>query len=146
ANVDNIHGQINPGSSVGILTIDGNFEQQTGGVINIELAGTSLSEHDLLVVTGTATIAGTLIVTAIDGHTPTNGLTYQIFEWVGGTSGSFDDIQLPALTVGLEWSTNLLYSDGELHVIPEPFLFMIYYLTFMIYYRRKFIPGHTCPE
>ncbi len=143
AAVDNINGQINPGSSVGILTIDGNLSQQTGGTINIELAGTTLNEHDLLVVTGTTTIAGTLIVTAIDGHTPTNGLTYQIFEWVGGTSGSFDDVQLPALTVGLEWSTNQLYTTGILHVIPEPGILWIFgLLELWIIGRRKLIPRH----
>ncbi len=143
ANIGNIYGQINPGSSVGLLTIDGTFEQQTGGVINIELAGTALSEHDRLVVTGASTLDGTLIVTAIDGHTPTNGLTYQIFDWVGGTSGSFDDIQLPALTVGLEWSTNQLYTTGTLHVIPEPgILWIVGLLELWIIGRRKLIPMH----
>ena len=137
AAVDNVYGQINPGSSVGLLTIDGNLSQQTGGVINIELAGTLLSEHDRLVVTGASTLVGTLIVSAIDGHIPTNGAEYQIFSWVGGTSGSFDEIQLPALTVGLEWSTNLLYSDGELHVIPEPCFYLLFIIYQLLFINRK---------
>ncbi len=64
-------------------------------------------------------------VTAISGHSPTNGDSYQIFSWVGGTAGTFNDVNLPALSTGLEWSTNLLYSAGELHVIPEPFYLLI---------------------
>ena len=119
ATVDNVYGEINPGSSIGILTIDGNFSQQSGGTINLELAGTLLNQHDRLVVTGSSSLAGSLNVT-LDSHTPSNGFAYQVFDWVGGTAGTFDNIQLPALTGGLEWSTNVLYTTGTLHVIPEP--------------------------
>ena len=33
-------------------------------------------------------------VTAISGHSPTNGDSYQIFSWVGGTAGTFNDVNL----------------------------------------------------
>ncbi|RLD09311.1 MAG: hypothetical protein DRI44_08800, partial [Chlamydiae bacterium] len=137
-NVENTYGQINPGSSAGILTIDGNFEQKTDGEINIELGGTVLSDYDRLVVTGVSTLAGTLNVTAISGYTPVNGDTYQIFSWGGGTAGTFDDVNLPALSTGLEWSTNLLYSAGELHVIPEPCFYLSFIIYCALYFRLSF--------
>jgi len=137
ANIDNTYGDINPGSSVGIITIDGNFEQKSDGTINLELAGTLLNEHDRLVITGLSTLAGSLNVT-LDSHTPSNGFAYQVFDWVGGTSGTFDNIQLPALTAGLEWSTNVLYTTGTLHVIPEPGILWIIGLLELWIIGKKF--------
>jgi len=125
ANVNNVYGEINPGSSAGTMVIDGNFSQQSGGSINLELAGKLISEHDRLVVTGLSTFAGTLNVTTIDGHTPSNDNVYQVFNYGSGTAGMFDTVNLPSLLPALEWSTNMLYIDGTLHVIPEPTIFFI---------------------
>ena len=137
ANVDNVYGEINPGSSTGTMVIDGNFSQQSSGTINLELAGKLISEHDRLVVTGLSTFAGTLNVTTIDGHTPSNDNVYQVFNYGGGTAGMFDTVNLPSLLPALEWSTNMLYIDGTLHVIPEPSEFLIFNFIFFIL-RIKF--------
>ena len=72
-----------PGSSSGVLTVDGNYTQGGGGTLAMELEGTAgpgEGGHDQLAVTGTASINGTLSVTPIGSYAdPT----------VRGTSDSF---------------------------------------------------------
>jgi T5SS/PEP-CTERM-associated repeat protein len=56
-------GRVAPGSSPGILTIDGNYTQQAQGELEIEVGGTTPGvQHDKLVVTGAASLAGRLNV------------------------------------------------------------------------------------
>jgi len=119
ASVDNVYGRICPGTSIGMLTIDGVLAQEVGGTLHMELGGPALTQYDRLIVTGASTLAGTLLVT-LASYTPTNGAVFDLFDWVGGTLGAFDTAELPALDSGLHWSTNTLYTTGELRVIPEP--------------------------
>ena len=68
---------MNPGAvgSAGILTINGNYTQSTAASLNIEVGGTGAgSGYDWLAVSGTATLAGTLNVSLINGFT-LNGAT-----------------------------------------------------------------------
>lgn len=53
-NVNNKGGTIKPGNSPGIFAIDGNYTQESSGILEIEIAGTN--NLDLLDVTGTATL------------------------------------------------------------------------------------------
>src|SRR5207244_1167373 len=67
-------GQVNPGSSAGILTITGNYTQTAAGTLNIELGGTTPgTQFDRLAVSGAASLNGTLNVTRINGFTVTAG-------------------------------------------------------------------------
>jgi len=60
-------GTVSPGHSPGTLTIAGDYTQTTSGTLLIEVAGLGATEHDLLVVNGTATLAGTLKVIRLNG-------------------------------------------------------------------------------
>src|SRR5439155_15389763 len=60
-------GIVSPGNSPGTLTIGGSYTQTAGGTLRIEVAGLGMSEHDLLVVKGTASLAGTLQVIRLSG-------------------------------------------------------------------------------
>ncbi|MCH2130691.1 MAG: hypothetical protein MK179_16225, partial [Pirellulaceae bacterium] len=61
-NVDNLGGTVAPGNSPGVLTVNGNYTQGSGGTLEIEVTGTSPGEsgHDQLSVTGAASLDGTL--------------------------------------------------------------------------------------
>ncbi|MBD3163543.1 MAG: hypothetical protein GF346_13655 [Candidatus Eisenbacteria bacterium] len=59
-------GAVAPGASVGLLTIDGDYEQLEDGLLRVELGGTAPEESDRLVVTGAATLAGRLEVQIAD--------------------------------------------------------------------------------
>ena len=83
------------------------------------LAGTTPgSGYDQLDISSMAMLNGTLDVTALNGFSPSAGESFQIF--AGPTSGSFAQINLPALSNGQSWNTNNLYATGEISVVPEP--------------------------
>src|SRR5262249_53494431 len=65
-------GQVNPGSSPGVMTVNGNYSQAAAGALNIEIAGTNAAtpDFDQLVVNGNAALGGALNVTLINGFVP----------------------------------------------------------------------------
>ncbi len=98
-------GTVSPGSSPGIITVDGIYTQEAGGVLEIELGGdVARTGYDQLQVTGVATLAGTLDVSLYDGFVPSNGDQFLILD-AASLSGTFTTINLPTLTNGLVWET-----------------------------------------
>jgi len=70
---------VSPGVSPGLLTIAGHYTQTTNGSLLIELAGTSPGAgYDRLAVTGTANLAGTLVVTLTNNFTPAPNALFSI--------------------------------------------------------------------
>ena len=68
-------GTVSPGAAKdgarGILTIDGTYTQAARGTVKLDVSGTKPGTgHDQFIVTGTATLAGTLEVASVTGHTP----------------------------------------------------------------------------
>ena len=86
----NTSATVAPGNSPGTLSVGGNFSQGAGGTLAIELAGTASGEFDVLAVTGTASLGGTLEITEL--YTPGGGDTWTILTAGGGITGSFDTI------------------------------------------------------
>lgn len=90
-------GILSPGFSPGILNITGNFANT--GSYNVEIGGTAgagvnPNGHDQLLISGTATLGGTLNVTLTNGFTPAPGDTFLIID--GATSsGDFSTVNLP---------------------------------------------------
>ncbi|HVS35748.1 MAG TPA: PKD domain-containing protein, partial [Gemmataceae bacterium] len=73
-----------------VLSINGNYTQTSNGVLNIEIGGTNPAtpDFDQLLVSGTATLNGTLNVSLINGFTPTVGESFEILTF-GLRSGDF---------------------------------------------------------
>ena len=83
-NVHNSGGTIAPGSSPGQLTITGNYTQQAGATLEIEIGGTTQGEeYDLLEVLGDAWLAGTLAVSLINGFVPDSSDTFTVLTVAG---------------------------------------------------------------
>jgi RHS repeat-associated protein len=96
ANVTN-GGQVSPGSSPGLLTINGNYVQTSAGILNAEVGGSRPGvDYDQLAITGTATLGGTLNVTLINGFGPTPMQVFQIVTFAS-SSGSFATVNIPAI-------------------------------------------------
>ena len=73
-------GQILPAGSgaAGVLSITGNYTQSAAGSLKIEIGGTtSGTEFDVLAVTGTATLAGSLNVTSLNSYIPAAFTTFR---------------------------------------------------------------------
>ncbi len=83
-------GDVSPGLSVGMLTVDGDYTQDSSGTLLIELGGTAPgSEHDVLEVTGAASLDGELNV-VLDGYTPAAGDSFAVMTYASRT-GEFAD-------------------------------------------------------
>jgi hypothetical protein len=85
ANVTNA-ATVEPGDPFGTLTIEGNYTQTATGVLRIQIGGPKL--YGQLVVTGTATLGGTLDVSLLGWYVPAAGTSFQILS-SAQSSGDF---------------------------------------------------------
>ncbi len=114
-NVSNI-GSVDPGasiSSIGTLSIDGNYNQGATGNLRIEMASTA--SVDKLAITGSAALAGTLDIDETIDFLPSAGDNYDILD-AASVTGAFATIDLPTLPAGLMWNASQLYTAGVLSV------------------------------
>ena len=109
-------GQIAPGFSPGVIQIDGEFSQQALGNLSIEIEGLSPgNQHDQLVISGNATLSGTLSIDLVNGFSPQLGDTFQVLA-AANVFNAFDTVELPVLS-GLGWEVNYNASEVLLEVI-----------------------------
>ena len=118
------YGTVAPGNSAGRLTINGNYTPGASafGTIQIELGGTVPgTTYDQLVVTGDATLGGTLQVLLTNSFTPVPGNSFDILDW-GSLDSTFDVVSLPKLSSDMRWVTSQLYTSGVISVaaVPKP--------------------------
>jgi MYXO-CTERM domain-containing protein len=149
------NGQIAPGNSSGVLTIDGHLTHYDGG-LQIELGGDfngggdkSLTEFDWLDVTGNVELAGVLDVYLINSFQLLAGMSFEILK-VGGTlTGEYDGLPNGAL-VGTFSGTDLiinyaggdgndvtLYSPAGGPAVPEPAAMLLALLGLALLPRRR---------
>ena len=114
--VDN-HATVAPGASPGTLTISGDYVQESDGVLNIQLGGTTAgTQYDRLLVSGNVTLGGTLNVTTINSFVPAAGNTFQIL-----TFGDRPNSTTFALIDGVDFGSGAMliptYSATDLQLI-----------------------------
>ena len=83
-------GTVSPGMSAGTLAVDGNYTQDAGATLAIEIVGTTAGTFDALNVGGIATLNGTLNVSLADGFMPHAGDSFQILS-AGSRVGTFSN-------------------------------------------------------
>jgi hypothetical protein len=102
--------------------VNGNFTQTAAGKLQIELGETMAgSSYDQLIVSGAASLGGSLQVALVSPFSPALGDRFDILDW-GTRSGVFSTLQLPSLSGTLGWNTSALYLNGVLSVIDTNFL------------------------
>ena len=75
-----------------MLAIGGTYTQGSGGVLNINIGGsTAGSGYGQLNVTGAAALAGTLNITTVNGFGPTKGQTFSVLNYASET-GDFTTV------------------------------------------------------
>ncbi|MBL8879323.1 MAG: hypothetical protein JNG88_09415 [Phycisphaerales bacterium] len=95
AAVTNAAGTVAPGDNIGMLAITGAYAQGGSATLEIELGGMNAgTEHDQLVVSGTASLAGTLHIRFAGGFTPLAGNQFTILTF-GQRSGAFSNVVGP---------------------------------------------------
>jgi hypothetical protein len=110
--LSNNGGTLAPGNSPGTTNINGNYTQSALGVYAVDIGGLLAgTEHDVLNVSGTATLDGTLNISVIDLgsglFTPHLGDSFDILT-ADLIQGSFSLFTLAALDPGLKWDINYL--------------------------------------
>ena len=83
------NGTVSPGNSPGTINVTGNYTQSSTGTLIIEIA--SGASFDKLIVTGTATLAGTLQVAVASGFNPL-GQSFTFLTAAGGVTGTFGTV------------------------------------------------------
>ena len=117
-------GVVSPGFSPGILTVQGNYTQNGGSALNVEIDGTTAgSQFSMLAVSGTATLGGTLNILRTTGFVPAIAQTFQIVT-AGGVSGIFatvNGLQIngsESFTVTTSATTVVLGVTGPVSLLP----------------------------
>ncbi|MBU2470477.1 MAG: autotransporter domain-containing protein [Proteobacteria bacterium] len=86
-NVTN-NGTVSPGNSIGTLSINGNFTNNAGGVLAVELASGS---GDVLKVSGTATLNGGTLRASLRPAVYVNGTSWNVLK-AGKINGAFGNL------------------------------------------------------
>jgi outer membrane autotransporter protein len=102
-------GVVSPGNSIGTMAVSGNFTQTAGGTYLAEVASAGAS--DRVNVSGTATLGGQVVVTALPGMSFAPSTTYTILNATGGLSGTFASVNelYPFLLSSLSYDANNAY-------------------------------------
>lgn len=142
ANMVTNQGTLAPGHSPGTLTFSSNLTLLNDSLLVLELQGTNAADYDHLVVKGTLTRGGAILVTNL-GWAFAKGDTFDFWD-AAAVNGSFlptNTWVLPALDGGLFWDTSLFESEGILSVaaIPEPSVLtaVVASLGVMLLLRRR---------
>jgi hypothetical protein len=78
----------------GRLTIRGDYTQSAAGALRLEIGGRNAGvDFDQLVVTGQASLGGTLAVALVNGFVPAHGDTFQVLT-AGSLQGTFTTLDL----------------------------------------------------
>lgn len=86
-------GVVGPGASPGTLSVDGDYVQTLGSILDIEIGGSEQGiSFDLLDIAGEATLAGDVEVSLVDGFTPGNGESFVFLAAADGIIGMFDAV------------------------------------------------------
>ena len=94
------NGLLVAGSSLGTLTVAGDFVQGESGQLNIGMGADSFAT---LAVTGEASLGGILNITFLDGYSPAPGSTFDLLA-ASGLSGDFASIVGPG---GWVWTASI---------------------------------------
>jgi len=110
ANVTN-RGTLTPGASPGLLSVQGSYSQTGTGRFIVELGGDSSGvEHDLLAISGAASLGGSVEVRFIDGYAPPAFTAFDILT-ASSVTGQFSTVSV----VGGEGV--VIYGPGKVTVV-----------------------------
>lgn len=106
------NGTIRPGNSPGTLNIQGDYTQTLTGAMEIEIA--SPTSYDRLIVSGNASINGSVRPILLGGYIPALNQTFSFLRATGGMSGSFN-VEGQFITPTILWQPH--YSDNGLDLV-----------------------------
>ena len=140
ADVFVLGGQLLPGQSPGLLTIDGDLSADIDSTVEIEIAGiTSVDNYDVVDVTGNVDVKGRILLKFINGFTPTAGEQYEFLTAQGTIDLADAEYEVQGLQPGFEFEIMptangmqvLALNDG-VSSVPEPSSLALFGWMFII--------------
>lgn len=124
-------GGLAPASSPEVATIEGNFEQAAGSVLEVDIGGAEPgTQFGVLEVSGNVKLSGELLLNFVDGFAPQQGQTFSfIRSSAGNRTGEFDNVRVVGLMPGFEHNLQtglggelqlVALNDGAPAPPPEP--------------------------
>lgn len=111
-------GWLAPGNGgMGTLTINNNLLLAGQTWLGLSKDG-GVATNSLVLVAGTLTQGGSLVVTNLGINTLMAGDSFKLFT-AGGWSGTFTNLILPPLTNGLSWNVTMLPTNGTVAVVAN---------------------------
>ena len=119
-NVSNA-GQVDPGTSPGLLTINGTYTQTSAGALNIEIGGpTPGTGYDRLAVSGAATLNGAINISLVNNFRPTLGSMFTVMTFASHVN-DFTAYNGLTQSNGVVFSKTLTSTSLILEVVSEAF-------------------------
>lgn len=116
--------QIGADDATGAMTVAGDYDLASAGVIEIDLAGhggVAGTDFDVLTVTGNADLAGTIAVNLLGSFEPIAGESFEVLNFASLTDGGYTlDVNDAGLAPGLSWDTSSFATTGTISVAPVP--------------------------
>src|SRR5690606_21937451 len=100
-------GRVAPGASIGTMSVDGNFRQNSSGQLQVEF--NPAGQHDVLAVSGTVDLAGTLEMTPVEGwYGNAYSLQAQPVAAGGTVAGGFEAVTVASVSPTLTFTARPL--------------------------------------
>jgi T5SS/PEP-CTERM-associated repeat protein len=116
------HGFVSPGLSPGTIVIEGDYEQASDGVLEMQAAGLSDGQFDVLHVTGSATLGGKIDVEFLNGYLPRAGDVIPFLTLDGAATGDFAQINFPQLVPGFKVKHGIVGGTYKLTALNDAVL------------------------
>jgi hypothetical protein len=91
-----------PSTEIGQLSFSGDVAFGADSVTEFDIAGTAVGSYDQIVIKGTATFGGSLVLNFIDGFAPDEGDVFSLF--IDDFLGTFDSVTILGLADGFLYS------------------------------------------
>jgi autotransporter-associated beta strand protein len=114
----NSGGTVAPGGAQ-TLHINGNYVQNAGGVLQIDVVGADPNASSQLDITGNATLGGTLEIRFQNGLLPTSGQFIKVLNLTGALSGSFAQIIFPDLRAGFQFQPEFVNGTYQIRALND---------------------------
>ncbi len=111
-------GRIYPGTSPGVLTITGNYTQNSDGQLILEIDGSAPSSFDQINISGVATLDGLLVIDRAFAFTPLVSDTFTVMTYASSV-GTFAQVDRSPIGNGLAFQLNYNATDLTLSVVAD---------------------------
>jgi autotransporter-associated beta strand protein len=114
----NYGGTVAPGGAQ-TLHLNGDYTQNAGGVLKIEVPGANPDAAGHLEITGNASLDGTLEFRFANGILPLSGQVFKPFHVGGAVNGSFAQIIFPDLRAGFQFQAEVINGTYQVTALND---------------------------